>query len=275
MRPLENFEGKFLRGSTRVLVAVCGILSIGWAISSLLVYRAEGTLATAANDVLQGEKFSQEQLSQLRHTLDATPFSSIRPSVLRDVAIIRLRLVEESTAPSTADIDDFEKALTAAVAGNPNSSLLWLMEYRLEGLRNGDSDRALKFLGMSYLSGPNEGWIAVRREPIALHDFARLPPELAQLVVAEFSRLVQSGFYMVAANIVAGPGWAIHERLLGELAPVWEPVRRAFAKVLDSKDLDGATVPGIDTRQLTRCDHWSNHGRDMSPAAPDASSTCP
>lgn len=150
--------------------------------------------------------------------------------------------------PSAVDLDAFEKSLNAALAANPNSSFLWLMRYRLESLRNGDSDRALSFLRMSYLYGPNEGWIVLRREPVALRNFSRLPPELADQVLAEFSLLVKSSYHVYAADLIAGPGWAVHDKLLGTLATASEPVRRAFAKVLSSKELDGVKVPGIAER---------------------------
>jgi len=245
----ERFESKLLPGLTRALTVFCGILSIAWAASSIVVYRAEGPLTTAANDILHGDKFSQEQFSRLRHQLDATSFNSVRPAVLRDIAIVRLRLIEEGlvpdAAPSAVDLDVLEKTLSAALAGNPDDSFLWLMEYRLENLRNGDSDRSLKFLGMSYLSGPYEGWIAVRRESVALRNFSRLPPDLARRVLAEFTLMVKSWYHVEAANMIAGPGWAIHEKLLNGLATVEEPNRRAFAKVLDSKELNGVRVPGI------------------------------
>jgi hypothetical protein len=246
----EEPRGEFLRGLTRVLTAIFGILSIAWAISSLLVYRAEAAFTTSAEDILRGEKFNTEQLNQLKLQLDATPLSSIRPSAWRAIGVIRLRLMEESLMsgkpqPSAADLDDFQKAVNAALAGNPASSLLWLMEYRLQDLPGGNPDRALKFLRMSYLSGPNEGWIAVRRNSIALRVFPLLPPELAEQVLAEFRGLVQSGFYLDAANILAGPGWAFHEKLLNGLAQIDKGSRYRFAKTLESKDLDDATVPGV------------------------------
>jgi hypothetical protein len=101
---------------------------------------------------------------------------------------------------------------------------------------------------MSYWSGPNEAWIAVRRNPLALSVFVSLPGDLAEQALLEFIRLVRSGLYADASNILAGPGWAIHEQLLSRLAEVDEADRRGLARALRSKDLEGVTVPGVEER---------------------------
>ena len=81
---------------------------------------------------------------------------------------------------------------------------------------------------------------------MALGVFQSLPTDLAEQTLSEFAGLVRSGLYADAANILAGPGWAVREQLLSHLVQVEEAARRGFARVLASKDLSGVTVPGVD-----------------------------
>jgi hypothetical protein len=239
--------------TTRILTAMFGICSIAWAICAIPVYRAEAAFATAAQHILSGDKYSPEQMNMLKLRLDAAPASSLRPSALGDIATIRLRIAETGLTSGNvqlagAGFNDLETAVTAALAESPTNSFLWLTKYWLENTRGGNPTADLKFLRMSYELGPNEGWIAVRRSPLALSAFLSLPDGLAARVLTEFVGLVRSGLYFDAANILAGAGWPVHDKLLASLVKVDEGGRRRFAKALESKDLDGVVVPGVEER---------------------------
>jgi hypothetical protein len=97
---------------------------------------------------------------------------------------------------------------------------------------------------MSYSLGPNEGWIAVRRNRLALALFAVLTPDLQNKAVLEFAHLVDSGFVPEAADILTGPGWPVRERLLSRLAHVDELYREQFAKAVYQLGYD-VSVPGV------------------------------
>jgi hypothetical protein len=253
MRWIGGFPSKFPFGYARILSAMFGICSVAWAISAISVYQSETAFATAAQHILSGDKYKPEQMSLLKLQLDTTPASSLRPSSLSDVAAIRLRMAETGLMSGNAQLssvglDNLETAVTAALAENPTSSFLWLTKYWLETVRTGSPAADLKFLRMSYALGPNEGWIALRRSPLALSAFSSLPEGLAAQAIAEFTGLVRSGLYFEAANILAGAGWAVHDKLLAGLVRVDEGGRRRFAKALESKDLDGVVVPGVEER---------------------------
>jgi hypothetical protein len=100
-------------------------------------------------------------------------------------------------------------------------------------------------LRMSYMFGPNEGWIAVRRNPLALAEFPSLPKPIAEQVLSEFAMMVRSGLYQDAANIIASVGRDLRELLLGGLDQVDETHRNDFAKVLEYKKLDEVPIPGV------------------------------
>jgi hypothetical protein len=250
---MANFLGKSWFWPVRILTTTFGICSIAWTFFSLPVFQAEAPLTSSAQYLLSGERFNAEQLSELSRRVEATPVKLLRSNALNSIVIIRLRLIEnerttgnnEAFTPHFADV---ESAVTAALVEDPGNSFLWLAQYWLQSSSSRAADRSLKFLRMSYFSGPNEAWIAVRRNPLALGIFSLLPSELAERVLSEFAGLVRSGLYLDAANIVAGSDWAVRKKLLSRLTQFEETDRRRFAKVLESKNLDGASVLGVDER---------------------------
>jgi hypothetical protein len=248
---MEHLLGK--SWPTRIFTSVLGMLSVAWAIFSIPFYRIEAPLGDSVQYILLGDSFNTKQLSSLRLQLDAAPTKQLRSLALYNVALIRLRIVENELMTGNhqifpSDLADLETAVPAALAGTPTSSFLWLTAFWLQNRRAGNPDGGLKLLRMSYLSGPNEAWIAARRNPLALSIFLSLPNEISERVLAEFAGLVRSGLYLDAANILAGPGWVFHEKLLGQLVEVNEADRRNFARALARKNLDDALVPGIGDR---------------------------
>ena len=173
------------------------------------------------------------------------------PSALWGATVIRTFLLEEqlkSGDRSASDYDRLQSNVDAALAHSPTDSFTWLVAFWLRRLRFEPTANDSRLLRMSYWSGPNEAWIAVRRNPVALGVFPSLPDDLADQALSEFVRLLRSRLYTEASNILAGPGWAIREQLLSRLSQVDEVDRRGFARALRSKDLDGVTVPGVDER---------------------------
>ncbi len=234
----------------RSLVAGVGICSILWAFFSFTAYLAGAPFTGAAQDILKGTSFDAAALVELQRQLDSVSVDQARPTET-DMAIVRLKLLEArlaqgALAAGSPEIANVEGKLVAALSRDPGNSFLWFADYWLGRLRGDPIERGSKLLRMSYELGPNEAWVAQRRNPVALLSWASLPPDLIDQVLSEFARLVQSGLEGDAANIVAGPGWPIHQQLLNRLAPLDEADRRAMARALADKDLEGVDVPGLD-----------------------------
>jgi len=240
------------RWTTQIFTIAFGVCSIAWTTFSVTFYRTEEFLGDFSRRILSGEVYSEPQLILLKTRLDATPARRLRSVALNDVAVIRLLMTETELAKnrqiSTSDMAGLEAIVTDALNGSPTNSFMWLAKYWMEQVRAGAGDGGFNFLRMSYLFGPNEAWIGIKRNSVALNSFASLPDDLAEQVLAEFPRLVDSGLRREAANILAGPGWPLHEKLLGRLAKTDEANRRALAKALESKDIDGNIVPGLGQR---------------------------
>jgi hypothetical protein len=235
----------------RSFIAMFGICAIAWAFDAIPVYRKDAPLADAAKRILSGDKFSAAQLNAMKRQLDAASARPLQASALNGAVVIRLLLLEDELKAGNRQpsaLVELQMLVSAALTQSPTSSFMWLTDLWLKRLRGESADSDLNLLRMSYWSGPNEAWIAVRRNPVALSVFSSLPGELAEQALSEFVGLVRSGLYAEASNILAGPGWPIHEQLLTRLVQVEEADRRGLARALASKDLDGVSVPGLEER---------------------------
>lgn len=243
----RNFSGnlsrRFWPGVVRIIVALFSVCSVAWAFFSVSNYRAETEIADVARQILSGEIFSSEQLDALlrRSATNQKPFRSL---ALTDLAVVRLRLLEVSgSKPGSLEFDRAKSAVADAVAGVPTNSFLWLSEYWLQS-READVPDVLRLLGMSYWSGPNEAWIAIRRNRLVLGSVLVLPHDLSDQVLTEFSRLVKSGLYSAAAEGLASAGLQVQERLLNGLTFANDSERSGFVKALEAQNLDPSLLKG-------------------------------
>lgn len=238
----------------RSITIAVGICVIAWSFSVFPVFRLQAPLSDAEQRILSAENFNGAQLDAIRWQLTKSQERQFSPSGSISNAVIRLRLLERELQQAgrieTPDLPDTEKAVLAALAISPTNSYMWLAEYWLRHRRGEPASDELQLLDMSYRTGPNEAWIAQRRNPIALSAFASLPKELAERPVSEFAGMVRSGLQADAANILAGPGWPAREVLVHGLAKLDESDRRRFARALEAKDLEeDVVVPGLEERR--------------------------
>ena len=236
-------------GLARSFTITLGVCAIAWAFFSVPDFLAETPFSVTALRILSGDSFNARQLNSLALELETTPDQRLRSLALDDVAVVRLQLLlskfDSGEPVATSDLADLLTSVTDALGGTPTASFLWLMDFWLRGLSGMPVDTRSKLLSMSYATGPNEGWIAVRRNSLALGSFVPLPIELRKAALSEFARLVRSGFYRDAANILAGPGWAVRDQLLSQLVEINEAGRRSFAAALASRDID-LKIPSMD-----------------------------
>jgi hypothetical protein len=238
-----NLPRKYWLGLGRTFVASLGVCSIAWSLSSLQFSRAEALLSSSAAAILAGESYNDGQLARLKQDIEAIPVDRIRSSSLKDIAVVRLRQLDEGKASNGSDLA--LAAVTMALTADPSDSFLWLSEFWLHHLHADLAEKDLDLLRMSYLSGPNEGWIAVKRNRLALAIFPSLSDDLTERVLAEFVDIVRSDLYLEAASILAGPGWPIRDQLLSRVAQLDDATRRGFASVLAYKHID-VDMPGIE-----------------------------
>lgn len=238
------------RGFT-VALGAAGVL---WGLWWLPQFQKTAPVEEVASRVIQGQGFRLERLLELTPELDAIEQEArCRTTSLRSSAIIRVRIAEVTAAqPDGAEIDkryaEARSAVRKALQCNPGDSYLWLILYWLEVTTNGLQPQHFELLRMSYRQGPNEGWIMEKRSQLALAAYRALPADLAELALAEFTKLLQPEYCSSAARIFAGPGWPIRDILLARIAGAPDAWKRMFAQILQSRGVE-VEVPGVASRR--------------------------
>lgn len=204
-----------------------------------------------ARHIINGEPYEMEALKRELPAIEAAEKSTrCRPVALWSSAIIRLRMFERAIP---AKVEEGRKtlsrklvigALRRSLSCSPAEPFLWLVLFWEENADKGFSPQNSKLLQMSYLVGPNEGWVALKRNPLTLAWHEKLSPDLVARGISEFSSLVNSGFYRQAVETLRGPGWKLRFALMASLASRPIRNREAFAHLVYDHGLK-VEVPGV------------------------------
>jgi hypothetical protein len=242
--------GMLRRAAARVFFLLIGAGAVAWGTLTLPEFWREAGLEQIAVRLADRSPFKPGALDALVPSVEAVEAATrCRPEALHSAALIRLRLAEEAVAGALRrEIDGRLAALQVTIrkslACAPADPFLWMVMAWLDGATAGFRPAQTEYLRLSYRLGPNEGWIAPRRNRLALATFERLPPDLADAAIHEFARLVDGWVYPDAVALFTGPGWPIRDRLLASLRDLGGPQREVFAKALYTQGYDVA-VPGI------------------------------
>ncbi len=226
------------------VLVIMGCAAIWWGLIEFPVFWRQSSPERIAGQIIAGSQFKAEILAQQLFILGGTENSSYcHPTALRSAAIIQLRMTESAVSTSDHDsavlnLELLDNAIRSSLACAPADPFLWLALYWVESTRNGANADNLKYLRMSYLLGPNEGWIALKRNFVAFEAFERLPPDLAKIAVDEFFALVRNNFYEATAEIYMGPAWPERELIRSRLTQVSNQQRDLFADALRQHGYD-------------------------------------
>lgn len=229
------------RGAIHLFLIGLGTVAVAWAICVLPTFLRDTPINQVAVRIVEGEIYREPALLNLVPVLEEIEQEALcRPVSQRSATIVRLRLLESAIASGDRmSIDDrleqLLKSVRISLRCSPADSFLWLILYWADGTRNGFDARHIGYLRLSYELGPNEGWVAVKRNRYALAIFEQLPPDLANQALDEFVGLVRSGFYRDASEILMGAGWRLREKLLPRLANIEEHHRRNFDRELSQR----------------------------------------
>lgn len=239
--------------AVRGLIAAFGLSALTWTAFAGPVLLRQALVEDMAKRIIAHEPFKPAAMSSVMPRVDALgPGIGQRPSLLAAAAVIRLRQLEQGVSDGDQTVIDARSdalwdAMRRALAQAPADPFLWCALYWLENMRAGFSKENLKYLQLSYATGPNEGWVAIRRNRLALAVYSQLDAGLAAAAIDEFKRLVGSRFIAQAADILVGAGWPVRDVLLPPLVEVDLAQRQQFAKAVYRLGYDVA-VPGVDPR---------------------------
>jgi hypothetical protein len=237
---------------TRIFVGGLGCIAVVWGLVTLPIFWRQSTLERTAQWIIKGVAYKPEALAGLVPVIEATEKATLcDPTALRSAAIIRLRIAELSrsgNAQSDTEIDAAANSVRESLSCSPADSFLWLALYWLDTTRRGYRPDDLKYLRLSYQLGPNEGWIALKRNGITFAMLQSSPnwcdprvcilSKFSEFAIDEFAGLVRSGFYEEAAEVLTGPAWPERELILPHLAGIPEQDRRRFADLLYRRGYD-------------------------------------
>jgi hypothetical protein len=213
------------------------------------VFWEQSAIERTAKQIIRGEQFKFGALKSEIPLLDAIDGSTYcRPAGIQSAATIRLDIAEEAIALGDRQLIDqqlraSDRQIRDSLSCSPADPFLWLALFWVDNNLNGLRPDYFQYLRMSYELGPNEGWIALRRNYLAFSIFEHLPADLAEKTMREFVGLVNAQLYSETAEIFAGPAWHVRDEILPRLEAVAPQNRQAFADVLYTQGVDVA-VPG-------------------------------
>jgi hypothetical protein len=246
-----EIAAKVYRLCVRIFTFALAFLAVGWGVTAFPIFWRQSSIEQVARRIINGEPFTREALdSQMVAAKAAENETYCRPAGIRSAAIIQIRMAEQALGSGDQSaIDsaflDLEGAVRGSLACNPADPFLWLSLFWATNTRNAPSPTHFEYLRLSYELGPNEAWIAVTRNRIALALYATLPVDLRKRAVLEFVSLIKTGLPQLAADIFIGPGWPVRDILLAEVANLDEASRTAFQRSLHDRDRDDVKVPGL------------------------------
>jgi hypothetical protein len=231
-----------IRLSLRASAMLVGLVGIVWGVSEFPALRQESTIKKIADRILVGDVYKYEILLKQSSLVDPAQRPELcRPLTVRSWAVIRLRLAEISDnaalGPAPVRTNLAVDAIRESLACSPADPFFWLALYALEPAA------PLKYLTASDRLGPNEGWIALKRNPVAFANFDELPEDQRRMVVQEFLRIVEMDTIVDAVKIFVGPAWDQRELILSQMDRVPLPQRQKFQAALTSAGYD-VLVPG-------------------------------
>ena len=236
----------------RTFVCLLGLGAVAWGGFVLPVFQQQARVNRVASELLQGHAFKiQALLDEVRQVEASESSSFCNPTELHDAVVIRLAIPDEAIA--AADHTPIDSAQTSfynlarkALACAPANSLVWLTLFWLDASKNGFTQQNANYLLRSHAVGPNEGWIALWRNRLAMPLFEQLPADLSDDAIDEFIRLVDTGLLSSeTAAIFASTAPAAQSRIIEHLKTTKAIPRQNFARALYDKGLD-VNIPDVE-----------------------------
>jgi hypothetical protein len=203
---VKVFAGYYIFLSRSIFVAF-GCVAICWGLVEFPIFLREAPIERIAHQITAGEHFPAQAFDRQLPIFEGIENSThCRPAVVRSAAIFRIRSMEVAASePGHGRVDELVNfmvdSIRRSLSCSPADPFLWLVLYWGMNTQNGFQSDNLKFLRMSYQLGPNEGWIGIKRNRLALVRNGSLPPDLAKAALNEFVGLVQSEFYQQTSEM--------------------------------------------------------------------------
>jgi hypothetical protein len=230
---------------SRIFAIILGCIAIFWGLETFPIFWQQALMERTASRIIRGDQYKIETLLRQMPVVEAAEKSTrCDPRALWSGAIIRLRIAEQN-AFDVQQIKSLDNSIRTSLSCSPSDPFLWLALYWEAVTKKSFQQDYQNYLRMSYRLGPNEGWVALKRNTIVFINMDGLPNDLVDDGFSEFIRLLKSrNFFTEAASILVGPAWRVRDQVLSRLSELSERDREDFAQVLQSKGYD-LPIPGI------------------------------
>ncbi len=236
----------------RTFLCLLGIGAVAWGGFFLPRFWHQAPLDRVALELLRGEVFKRQALLEEAPEVDAVEKSSFcDPTELHNAVVVRLAILNEAITAKDHELIEagygpLNDSARRALACGPADPFTWLTLFWLDVARHGFQPDDADYLRLSYALGPNEGWIALWRNQLAIALFERLPIDLSNDAIEEFIKLLNTGgLYSQTVAIFASAAPAVQSRIAASLKFAQPLPRQIFARSLYEKGL-GIDIRGID-----------------------------
>jgi hypothetical protein len=244
----------------RTIAVTLGALGIIWGVLLLPRFWQATSLNHMAAEFVQGHVFTQKAMAQV--ALQAEPELSsplCNPPELHNAVVLHLAMLNDGLARKNQSLveqsyDALYELGGKALACVPSDGFTWLTLFWIDAEKRGLRPENLAYLHLSYEVSPNEGWISLWRNRLAMTMFDRLPPELANKALDEFVILLDTGqSYDQMASIFESAPADVRRRIVQQLRAASPLTRQIFARVLYDRGLDvtipDTAMPGLKSRE--------------------------
>jgi len=235
----------------RIFFIVVGLGAIGWGGFFLPIFWRQSPTHYVAVAYMQGRGFSdQVLLNQAQRVAAAVDSPFCDPTELHDAVMLRLAILNNAIAAAnptliTSGRDALNDTTRRAISCAPADAFAWLTLFWLDASRKGITPDNANYLRMSYTTGPNEAWIGLWRNRLAIASLAQLPPDLSDDAIDEFIKLVDTErAYPEMAASFAGATAVVQGRIVDHLKNASVTSRQVFARVLYDRGLD-VKIPDV------------------------------
>lgn len=240
------------RIAVRIVVCAVGVVAVTWGLFFLPLFWQQGPLNRVASQVRQGHLFKGQALLGEASRVEAVEQKSFcNPAELRNLVVLHVAILNGASAvadrmPLDAEQAAVDAAAREALSCEPSNSFAWLVLFWIDASKYGVNTKNVRYLHMSYALGPNEGWIALWRNRLAIAVFQQLPSELEDMAVVEFVKLVETGgMYAEAASVYGSAASEVQSRIIAQLKTAKATPRQVFAATLYDKGFD-VDIPGFE-----------------------------
>ncbi|UPK33981.1 hypothetical protein IVB18_38350 [Bradyrhizobium sp. 186] len=236
----------------RASILLLGFAGVLWSLVALPSFWRVNPARELSTRILMDDRFKPGVLSEVLVRIEAQPAPILLPHELaRAEALVRLRIAEAAIERKSSEDADREAVSTmekvkSSLSLNPADSFIWLTLYSVETARSGFDRNNISYLDQSYAIAPREGWIALRRNKLALAIFPMLSEAMRVKAVSEFAEMVEGGFIENVAINLTTVGWPHRDRLLASVEPVDIIQRKLLAKRLVADGMK-VRVPGVES----------------------------